>query len=264
MHKDIVSKTREIKKIYKALESKLISPVENFVSYLDNLFIIPIHELISKYLYSRIVYHYGASYRVGNSKSQNLDFKTKNLGYGQIHYSLILNIRPEKVLCVGSMYGYVPFMCALACKDNKKGTVDFVDAGYDINNPKDVSRHNWGQGFWKKVSPKVHFSFFKTDKYINTYVDTTKKFAKKFPKNKYEYIYIDGDHSYEGVKTDYKLFWPMLKKGGFMAFHDTDNSGVHGTNHYDVTRFCKEFIYSNKNFFHFPNPESGLVIVQKR
>ena len=31
---------------------------------------------------------------------------------------------------------------------------------------------------------------------------------------------IDGDHSYQGVKTDFEIFFPLLSSNGFIAFHD--------------------------------------------
>ncbi len=35
-----------------------------------------------------------------------------------------------------------------------------------------------------------------------------------------DFIFIDGDHSYEGVKTDFDLWFPKLKQGGVIVFHD--------------------------------------------
>jgi len=37
----------------------------------------------------------------------------------------------------------------------------------------------------------------------------------------YDLILIDGDHLYPGVKLDTVLYSPMLKPGGFLAFHDS-------------------------------------------
>ena len=37
-----------------------------------------------------------------------------------------------------------------------------------------------------------------------------------------DFIYIDGDHSYEAVKRDLELYLPKLKKGGLMCGHDYD------------------------------------------
>jgi len=36
----------------------------------------------------------------------------------------------------------------------------------------------------------------------------------------YDFIYIDGDHTAEGVYRDAKLSWPLLKTYGIMAFDD--------------------------------------------
>src|SRR5262245_50460345 len=51
-------------------------------------------------------------------------------GFGLIHYGLVTNLRPERVLVIGSRHGYVPSMLGLALKANGSGTIDFVDANY--------------------------------------------------------------------------------------------------------------------------------------
>lgn len=33
-------------------------------------------------------------------------------------------------------------------------------------------------------------------------------------------LFIDGDHSYEGVKEDYLTYAPLVRPGGLVAFHD--------------------------------------------
>lgn len=35
-------------------------------------------------------------------------------------------------------------------------------------------------------------------------------------------VFIDADHSYEGVKGDFELWSPMIVSGGLVAFHDTN------------------------------------------
>jgi cephalosporin hydroxylase len=35
-----------------------------------------------------------------------------------------------------------------------------------------------------------------------------------------DYLFIDGDHSYAGVKCDFEMYGPMVKRGGLIAFHD--------------------------------------------
>jgi predicted O-methyltransferase YrrM len=35
-----------------------------------------------------------------------------------------------------------------------------------------------------------------------------------------DFLFIDGDHSYEGVKRDFELYSPLVRQGGIIAFHD--------------------------------------------
>jgi predicted O-methyltransferase YrrM len=37
---------------------------------------------------------------------------------------------------------------------------------------------------------------------------------------KVDFLFIDGDHTYDGVKKDFELYGPLVKSGGIVAFHD--------------------------------------------
>jgi cephalosporin hydroxylase len=37
---------------------------------------------------------------------------------------------------------------------------------------------------------------------------------------KVDFLFIDGDHNYEGVKRDFEMYSPLVSKGGMIAFHD--------------------------------------------
>lgn len=39
-------------------------------------------------------------------------------------------------------------------------------------------------------------------------------------------IFVDGDHSYDGVRTDYDQLYPLLSEGGLMVFDDYRNRGA--------------------------------------
>lgn len=43
--------------------------------------------------------------------------------------------------------------------------------------------------------------------------------AFKIPDN-LDFVYIDGDHSYEGVKRDMEAYWPKIRSGGVLCGHD--------------------------------------------
>ncbi len=53
-----------------------------------------------------------------------------------------------------------------------------------------------------------------------------------------DYLFIDGDHRYEGVRQDFELYGPLVRKGGVIAFHDIVD-GPH-ENVGGVPRFWKE------------------------
>lgn len=38
--------------------------------------------------------------------------------------------------------------------------------------------------------------------------------------NEFDFIFIDGDHTLEGVTKDFEMYKSLLKKGGVIAFHD--------------------------------------------
>ena len=37
---------------------------------------------------------------------------------------------------------------------------------------------------------------------------------------KIDFLFIDGDHSYEGVKADFQTYKTLVRAGGLIAFHD--------------------------------------------
>ena len=49
----------------------------------------------------------------------------------------------------------------------------------------------------------------------------------------YDILFIDGDHSYDGVKGDTINYLPMVRKGGYLVFHDTAHVG-------DIIRWLDE------------------------
>jgi predicted O-methyltransferase YrrM len=51
-------------------------------------------------------------------------------------------------------------------------------------------------------------------------------------------LFIDGDHSYEGVRQDYDLYSPLVRRGGLIAFHDIVDGPESAVG--EVPRFWRE------------------------
>lgn len=64
-------------------------------------------------------------------------------------------------------------------------------------------------------------------------------------------IFIDGDHSYQGTKSDFEAWFPHVAETGLICFHDYQNS------HYldGVTKFIEEEVnvHPNMRFLHRAN-----------
>lgn len=54
---------------------------------------------------------------------------------------------------------------------------------------------------------------------------------------KIDFLFIDGDHHYDAVRTEYQLYAPLVRDGGIIGFHDTNNRGIDGV---EVDRFMAE------------------------
>ncbi|MFK7802960.1 MAG: class I SAM-dependent methyltransferase [Anaerolineae bacterium] len=50
--------------------------------------------------------------------------------------------------------------------------------------------------------------------------DSSTLLQESFPENYFDFIYIDGDHRYEGVKRDIEAAKSKLKPGGYLLFND--------------------------------------------
>lgn len=74
------------------------------------------------------------------------------------------------------------------------------------------------QRCFKRLSPFI-------DKVTFIY-DESAKFAPSIEDDSLDFIFIDGDHSYEATLNDMIQYWPKVKKGGLFAGHDANLTSV--------------------------------------
>lgn len=61
-----------------------------------------------------------------------------------------------------------------------------------------------------------------------------------------DFLFINGDHTYEGVKKDFEMYSPLVREGGVITFHDIVPGPPESVG--GVPRFWNE-IKCNYNFF---------------
>lgn len=84
----------------------------------------------------------------------------------------------------------------------------------------------------------------------NVFIEKGKsvEILQTFPDNYFDIIYIDGDHSYEGVTKDLQLSYKKIKNNGWVCGHDYEMNMAKAHNFYNfgVKRAVDEFCLNNK------------------
>ncbi|EMI15581.1 hypothetical protein RMSM_07493 [Rhodopirellula maiorica SM1] len=63
------------------------------------------------------------------------------------------------------------------------------------------------------------------------------------PEKEFDFIFVDGDHSYEAVRIDFDTWVPRLAQKAIMAFHDS-----YGRNNAGSERFVNEVVTNDNRF----------------
>ena len=180
-----------------------------------------------------------------------------HMGDGILVYSIIQHMRAKNCVCIGSGGGYIPRIMTQARIDLHKqnifeGNGDYnwgdigasyvVDACNGVGGPNDLDneesfyRTNFNPRFIKSTSVDAYYDFFVRQDI------------------KIDVLWIDGDHSYEGVKTDFELYSKIMSDNGIIIIHDTDEN-------YEETLIVSED--AKKNHYRFDGPAKFVKELEK-
>lgn len=142
--------------------------------------------------------------------------------------TLEANCRKGYALEIGSNYGGTTIGFCRLFKN-----VITIDIKHDPN-------------FDRIKSKYPNYQYLISDSKSNDTVEYIKSLGIKF-----DFIFIDGDHSYEGVKNDYEKYKQFLAHNGYMAFHDIVYSQENEANNCRVDKLWNELdtYGSEKHFF---------------
>jgi len=150
----------------------------------------------------------------------------EHMGDGLVVYSIIQHMRFKNCVCIGSGGGFIPRIMTQARIDLHKqgifeGNGDYnwgnIGATYvvdpcngiggqsNIDDENSFYRSHFHPRFIKETSENAYYNFF-------------------VPQDiKIDVLFIDGDHSYEGIKNDFELYSKLLSPNGVIIIHDTDS-----------------------------------------
>lgn len=123
------------------------------------------------------------------------------------------NIRLKSVLEIGTARGgSLYLLCRLASPDALIISVDLPGGAFGEGYP------TWKLPLFRSFTGKKQTLHLIRRNSHNK--ETKEKIEQLLDGEKFNFIFIDGDHSYQGVKKDFEMYKGLLNKGGLIAFHD--------------------------------------------
>jgi len=116
--------------------------------------------------------------------------------------------RPRRILEVGSAGGGTLFLFARAAAS------DAVLIGMDL-----PSMPAWRKRLYERAfgHPPQRVQIMLGDSHEEA---TAARVRRNLEGQTLDFLFIDADHSYEGVRRDFELYSPLVHAGGLIAFHD--------------------------------------------
>jgi predicted O-methyltransferase YrrM len=126
-------------------------------------------------------------------------------------------LNPKYILEIGTANGGSLFcFCKLAQNDATIISIDLPERPFGGGYPE------WKIPIYQafaKENQKLYL--LKKDSHQQETLEEVKKILNG---KKLDFLFIDGDHSYEGVKKDFEMYSPLVRKEGIIAFHDIINN----------------------------------------
>ena len=131
------------------------------------------------------------------------------------------DFRTEKILEIGSFRGGTTMLWAQMVAPYN-GMVYTVDLEFELGGFIFAD----GSYYRRQVYNDSPYEKFVTEIAGNSHaLEVIEKVKKQA--GMVDLLFIDGDHSYEGVKRDFENYFPLVKKGGYVVFHDITDTIVH-------------------------------------
>jgi len=116
---------------------------------------------------------------------------------------------------IGSWQGKSTTYLAYGSREGNKNKVYAIDPHINSIEQKNELNNNSSLRFFKENMKKA-----KIEDLVFPIIKKSEEAAKNW-KDPIALLWIDGDHSYNGAKSDFDLFSPFVVEGGIIAFHDS-------------------------------------------
>jgi predicted O-methyltransferase YrrM len=137
--------------------------------------------------------------------------KSKEL---EVMLDIIATEQPHTIVEIGTKEGGTLFaICQVAPDDALIISIDTSWETYALASQLD----NDNEFYAEYCKPTQNLRFLHAD----THDDSTLQYLKNYLAGEpIDFLFIDGDHTYKGVKRDWVMYSPLVADGGMVAFHD--------------------------------------------
>lgn len=166
----------------------------------------------------------------------------------------VRELNPSNVLEIGTARGGTLFLWARLAKQN--ATIVSID----------LPHGNFGGGYtpqrallYKRFPAKGQaLHLLRLDSHAESTLEKTKRLFAGSP---IDLLFIDGDHTYEGVKKDWEMYSPLVRPGGMIVFHDVAGN-------YDDTQVKRLWDsikngFRNREYISDPGGQYGIGVLVK-
>jgi len=180
---------------------------------------------------------------------------------------LLKNEKLERIVEIGTWNGATALLWAMIVSKYPKGKLYCCDLSfyYGVFYSRLTNRY-YDKLMYKGTEYEKYVVEFQGDTHDPLYIQHVKKMIE----TPVDFMFIDGDHTYEGVKADFNNFKSVVKPGGFIAFHDILDTPAHRANGCYVEKFWSEikdqyqfweFVDNNEYLcYEAPNPSRSMGI----
>tara|TARA_R100001198_G_C5179409_1_gene176746 strand:- start:317 stop:910 length:594 start_codon:yes stop_codon:yes gene_type:complete len=131
-----------------------------------------------------------------------------------IKLSQLLEFEDNKMIEIGSymgesthIFGSCGLFTEINCIEPFSGTENF----------NDKNNHTWEE-VWEEYD--INTRQFKDIVKLHEDYSYDEKVLSKFNDDEYDFIYVDGNHSFESTRQDFELYIPKIKSNGVLGGHD--------------------------------------------
>lgn len=126
---------------------------------------------------------------------------------------LIQDSRPQAILEIGTagggtLFAFTRVVSSNACLISLDLPLGIYGGGY----------HWWKIPLFRSFAlPDQRLHLIRADSHKQSSLGLVQE---KIGSRQLDFLFIDGDHTYDGVKRDFEMYSPLVRKGSIIAFHD--------------------------------------------